>query len=108
MRILEPLSFLPHMLAGISYRLEEAVETLEFLRGEMDYRRQQGTATPTIVVLIDKVDHLLETGQRPICDALTELLQYGAAVGIHFILSTRAGRKRPFPTMCCELIYQCD
>ncbi len=86
--ILEPLSFLPHMLAGISYRLEEAVETLEFLRGEMAYRRQQETTTPTIVVLIDKADHLLEAGQRPVSDALTELLQYGAAAGIHLVLST--------------------
>ena len=85
--ILEPLSFLPHMLAGISYRLEEAIETLEFLRGEMAYRRQQNTTTPTIMTFIDKADHLLEIGKGPIVEALTELLQYGAAVGIHLILS---------------------
>ncbi|MCP4427454.1 MAG: DNA translocase FtsK [Chloroflexi bacterium] len=87
--ILEPLSYLPHMLTGISYHLEEAVEILDFLRGEMAYRQQQEATRPMIVVLIDKITHLLETDQGAATDALTELLQHGADVGIHFVLSTR-------------------
>ncbi len=87
--ILQPLSFLPHMLAGISYRLEEAVETLNFLYGEMEYRRQQQVHLPTIVVMIDKVDHLLETGGDGVRDPLQGLLQHGAPVGIHCVLSTQ-------------------
>lgn len=87
--ILQPLSFLPHMLAGISYRLEEAIETLDFLHSEMEYRRQQQVKLPTIVVLIDKVDHLLETGGDAVRNPLQALLQHGAAVGIHCVLSTQ-------------------
>ncbi|MCB9444926.1 MAG: DUF87 domain-containing protein [Ardenticatenaceae bacterium] len=87
--ILQPLSLLPHMLAGISYRLEEAVETLNFLHGEMEYRRQQQVKLPTIVVLIDKVDHLLETGGDVVLNPLQTLLQHGGGAGIHCVLSTQ-------------------
>ena len=87
--ILQPLSFLPHMLAGISYRLEEAVETLSFLHGEMEYRRKQEVELPTIVMMIDKVDHILETGGDAVREPLQGLLQYGATVGIHCVLSTQ-------------------
>lgn len=86
-KILQPLAFLPHMLAGISYRLEEAVETLNFLQGEMDYRREQQVKLPTIMLMVDKVDHLLEVGDDAVRDPLLALLQCGAAVGIHCILS---------------------
>lgn len=87
--ILEPLVYLPHMLTGISYLLEEAVEILNFLQNEMDYRRQQQAGTPTILLLIDKADHLLAVGGEPISTPLTALLQHGAGAGIHLVLSTR-------------------
>ncbi|MEJ2746821.1 MAG: FtsK/SpoIIIE domain-containing protein [Anaerolineae bacterium] len=87
--ILEPLSFLPHMLAGISYRLDEAVETLNFLLGEMNYRRQQQVKLPTIVLLVDKAAHLLEAGGESVAQPLQLLLRQGTEAGIHCVLSTR-------------------
>lgn len=87
--VLEPLSFLPHMLAGISYRLDEAIEVLSFLHGEMEYRRQQRAKLPTIVLLVDKIVHLLEVGGESVAQPLQALLRYGAEAGIHCVLSTR-------------------
>lgn len=85
--ILQPLSFLPHMLAGISYQIEEALETLQFLKGEVDYRRQQQVQFPTIVLMIDNVDQLL-TNSDEARNLLQSLLLRGAEVGIHCILTT--------------------
>ncbi len=87
--LLEPLTYLPHMLTGISYRLAEAVEILGFLHNEMKYRRQQQVAMPMIVLLIDKADHLMALGGEPVTLALTALLQHGADVGIHLVMSVR-------------------
>ena len=93
--ILQPLSFLPHMLAGISYRLEEAVETLQFLQGEMEYRRQQQVKLPTIVVFIDNVDQLLVDNDQ-VRHLVQTLLQGGAAVGIHCVLGVRQAETAVF------------
>ena len=87
--VLEPLVYLPHMLTGISRRIEEAVAVLDFLSGEMAYRRQQQLATPMIILLIDNADALLEMGGEPVSDILASLLQHGAEAGIHLVLSTR-------------------
>jgi S-DNA-T family DNA segregation ATPase FtsK/SpoIIIE len=86
--ILQPLSFLPHMLAGISYQMEEAVDTLQFLKGEVDYRRQQQVQLPTIMLMVDNVDQLL-TNSDEARELLQTLLLHGAEVGIHCVLTTQ-------------------
>ena len=49
---LYPLEFLPHLVTPLVKRLEDAVDALNFLVGEMNYRREQKITTPAIVVLV--------------------------------------------------------
>lgn len=86
---LEPLTYVPHLLMPIIYDIEDAAEVLTFLADEISYRRQQGIAAPHVVVLIDRLVTLLETGGRPIVDALVRLGQRGAVAGIHLVMSTQ-------------------
>jgi len=87
-RELEPLTFLPHLLAPVVHHELEAIEIIEFLVEEMAYRLAQGTTTPAIVVLVDRAASLLETAGEELPDAVTQLAQRGAEAGIHLVLST--------------------
>lgn len=84
---LESLSYLPHMLAPVVGSVDEASELLGFLFSEMNYRREQHTTTPPILVMIDDVDVLVREGGRPILDPLALLVQHGAEVGLHLVLA---------------------
>lgn len=86
---LSPLDYLPHMLTTLITDSKEVADTLQFLRQEMQYRQEQTVAEPAIVVFIDRLVTLLEIGDAVCVTALTELLQHGADVGIHLVLSTR-------------------
>jgi DNA segregation ATPase FtsK/SpoIIIE-like protein len=84
-----PLNYLPHMLTEVMYEHEDVVDTLTFLYEEIDYRLASSVKTPTILVLIDKVISLLEQGDEGIHKAFTHLLQRGAEVGIHLIMTAQ-------------------
>lgn len=86
---LAPLDYLPHMLTTLITDPEEATDTLQFLCHELHYRQEQSTTSPVIVVFIDHLVTLLESGVTGLIAALTELLQQGAGVGIHLVLGTR-------------------
>jgi DNA segregation ATPase FtsK/SpoIIIE-like protein len=86
-RLLRPLAYLPHVLAPVVRTLDEMMDVADFLVKEIAYRRQQQVKTPAIVLLIDETIALLAAGGRPFAGALTTLLQQGAAVGIHLVLS---------------------
>lgn len=87
--ILEPLGYLPHMLASVAHDPEECTEIVTFLVDEAVYRRQQKIAAPTIVVFIDNVVALLEAGGQPALDGIVRLVQRGASAGIHLVMSTQ-------------------
>lgn len=86
---LQPLNYLPHMLSSVVQEREHALEVLAFLTSEIAYRSQQNVITPTIVVYVDKIAALLEMGGATAVEAITQILQKGAKVGIHLILSTQ-------------------
>ncbi len=90
---LQPLSYLPHMLAGVSTTVGESVQLFAFLCSEMDYRREQKVRAPAIVVLVDEIVALLEkaeteTAGNDLISNITRLLQRGAEAGIHLVLAT--------------------
>jgi len=87
---LEPLTYLPHMLASVVYGSEEYVELVNFLAGECAYRQEQQMNTPKIVVLMDEATRLFRqtAEQAKAFEGITQLLQRGPAVGIHLILTT--------------------
>jgi DNA segregation ATPase FtsK/SpoIIIE-like protein len=87
--LLEPLSYLPHMIAPVIYGEHESYELLAFLAGEMAYRREQGVNVPSLVVIVDGYVSLIERGGRPVADLVAQLAQQGFASGIHLVASTR-------------------
>lgn len=82
-----PLTYLPHLLGPVLTQLEEIIETFKFLHAELNYRQTQAIQKPTIITFIDDVDILLELGGEPMADLLGKLIQNGAAVGFHFVMS---------------------
>jgi len=82
-----PLGYLPHMLTDPALGSEACASVLHFLAEEMTYRRRDRVQSPRIVVLIDHVLALLESGPK-VKDDLLRLLQHGAQAGIHLVMAT--------------------
>ena len=95
--VLKPLAYLPHLLVPVVASLNDCQEMLSFLEDEMQYRMQQGSANPTIVLLIDDVELLLQMPH--IVNQLLNLLQNGPDNGIHLVLSHVTSESTPFPEM---------
>ena len=85
---LEPLTLLPHMSAQIAYSVEDAGLHLAWLVAEMENRLRWGETSPAIILMIDQVLQLIDMGGEPVTETVTMLLQRGARVGIHLILTT--------------------
>ena len=86
---LQPLAYLPHLVTPILHELEETADIFNFLVREMEYRQEQQSSAPRIVVLVDHAEQLLARGGAPIGDAIMGLAQRGVESGIHLVLSTR-------------------
>lgn len=85
---LAPLNYLPHILTPVITDITTATEVLAFLVNEINYRKEQGTRTPAIVVFIDGVAHLFKTGSGDLLEAVRQLVKNGANAGMHVVLST--------------------
>jgi DNA segregation ATPase FtsK/SpoIIIE, S-DNA-T family len=88
--LLEPLDYLPHMLAPLMVGPTETAELLNFLVAEMNYRSQQQVNLPAIAVLIDRADWLLDQGGPAVRDAIIQVAQRGETAGIHLVLSVQS------------------
>lgn len=86
--ILEPLSYLPHMVCAVAQEIEDQKDLLEFLLSELAYRQEQSMTAPGIVVLIDEVVDLMQILGSFAEEAISTLLQRGSSVGIHLVLTT--------------------
>jgi DNA segregation ATPase FtsK/SpoIIIE-like protein len=87
--LLLPLNYLPHLVTDVVSGLVESASVLQFLAGELAYRREQNLSLPRIIVLIDHAVTLLERGGPAVSDLILQLLQRGADAGIHLVLATR-------------------
>lgn len=85
---LEPLRDLPHAWAW-SERPEAAIGWLVRLVTELGEREAQEIAWPHVLVLVDEVERLLAAGGHIAHAVLETLLERGAAVGLHLVLSCR-------------------
>lgn len=85
---LRPLGYLPHMLTDPSATPEDCGTVIHFLAEEMEFRRRERIQTPRIVALIDHIVTLIDEGGPTARHDLMRLLQHGAAVGIHLVMST--------------------
>ncbi len=85
--LITPLTYLPHTLFPVVTNIDEAFEVLQFVTDEVTYREEMGLDWPLLVVFIDNVDRLLESGNFGITSLLKRLAQVPPAVGLRLILS---------------------
>lgn len=92
-RGLAPLAGLPHLWrpAGPAavQDVAQAAAVLEALLVEMARRDAAGRALPRLVVAVDELADLLQTGGKPVAEALTRLTQRGREAGIHVLAATQ-------------------
>lgn len=84
-----PLAVLPHVLGGIATTADAAIERLRWLAAEMERRDRNKVNRPILVVAIDELADLLQTGGREIEAILTRLSQRGREAGIHLVACTQ-------------------
>jgi len=82
-----PVNYLPHMLCDVAFRHSEIGDLLEFLSQEVDYRSKHEVMGPSIVLLVDQVDLLLERGEPETVKALHRIAQRGQQAGIYLCMS---------------------
>jgi DNA segregation ATPase FtsK/SpoIIIE, S-DNA-T family len=84
-----PLQALPHVEGGLVYTAESAVSVLRQLTGEMERRDKAGLNRPILVVAIDELADLLQTGGKSAETMITRLAQRGREAGIHLLACTQ-------------------
>jgi DNA segregation ATPase FtsK/SpoIIIE, S-DNA-T family len=85
------LAGLPHIwrAAGVAQDSEASVTLLTALVDEMSRRDTAARSLPRLVVAVDELADLLQTGGKPVADALTRLTQRGREAGIHVVAATQ-------------------
>ncbi len=84
-----PLAPLRHALRPMAVTTDDAILLLQRVVFEMERRDAGGYQRPRVVVAIDELADLLQTGRERIEQPLTRLLQRGRAAGIHVIACTQ-------------------
>ncbi len=89
-RAFEPLKSLPHLLnKEIVTQPDRAVAALQNLIGVMEQRDQSHAVEPRVVVVIDELADLVQTGGQTVLDHLGRLVQRGREAGIHVVAATQ-------------------
>jgi len=84
-----PLAGLPHRLGGVVSTVDAAIERLRWLIVEMERRDREGASRPALVVAVDELADLLQTGGPMVEAMLTRLAQRGREAGIHLVACTQ-------------------
>lgn len=85
----QALAHLPHTLNGVQQTPEMAQAAIQWLVGEMERRDREGCAMPALVVGVDELADLLQTGDKTLAEGLTRLAQRGREAGIHLLACTQ-------------------
>jgi S-DNA-T family DNA segregation ATPase FtsK/SpoIIIE len=83
------LGCLPHTLGSVISSPEAAVEQLRWLVMEMERRDREGASRPALVVAVDELADLLQSGGAAVEAMLTRLAQRGREAGIHVVACTQ-------------------
>lgn len=83
---LEPL---PHVRGPLASSSEDAVTRLEETVAEMEERDRRNVNRPLLVVAVDELADLMQTGGKAVEKALTRLAQRGRESGIHLLCCTQ-------------------
>jgi len=84
-----PLATLPHVLGAIATTPAAAIDRLRWLVQEMERRDQGAISHPKLIVAVDELADLLQTGGREVEGMLTRLSQRGREAGIHLVACTQ-------------------
>ena len=84
-----PLARLPHVLGGVADTVADALTRLRWLVQEMERRDRTNVSTPVLVVAVDELADLLQTGGKAVEAMLTRLAQRGREAGIHLVACTQ-------------------
>lgn len=88
-RAFEPLADLPHLLRPIVTQPDQAVAALSELVQLMETRDANRISEPHIVIVIDELADLVQTGGPAILENLSRLVQRGREAGLHVIGATQ-------------------
>jgi len=88
-RSFEPLAGLPHLLRPIVTEPDQAVQALGDLVNLMEQRDRSRVTDPRVIVAIDELADLVQTGGPAILEGLGRLVQRGREAGIHVIGATQ-------------------
>ncbi len=80
---------LPHLLFPIVSDPHEILERLNYLVNEMERRDREQITRPRIVVVVDELADVIETGGKEVESALTRLVQRGRSAGMSVIACTQ-------------------
>ncbi len=84
-----PLARLPHVFGDVVSDTTAAVERLRWVVQEMEHRDREGASRPLLVVAVDELADLLQTGGAPVEAMLTRLSQRGREAGVHLVACTQ-------------------
>ena len=84
-----PLAQLPHVLGEVAATPQVAVQRLRWLVQEMERRDQANVSRPVLIVAVDELADLLQTGGAAVEAMLTRLNQRGREAGIHLVACTQ-------------------
>jgi DNA segregation ATPase FtsK/SpoIIIE, S-DNA-T family len=85
----QPLEKLPHVLNGVQDSVELASTCLRWLVREMERRDKEGISKPALIVAVDELADLIQTGGKEMEDRLTRIAQRGREAGIHLVACTQ-------------------
>ncbi len=94
------LAGLPHLVRPVVTEAEMAVRLLAGLVEEMERRDREKRSEPALVVAIDELADLRQTGGKAVEDMLARLTQRGREAGVHVIVATQ----RPAATVVGSLV----
>jgi S-DNA-T family DNA segregation ATPase FtsK/SpoIIIE len=80
---------LPHLLRPVVTDSAAAVALLDNLVAEMERRDREGRHEPALVVVIDELADLRQTGGKAVEEHLSRLTQRGREAGMHVVVATQ-------------------
>jgi S-DNA-T family DNA segregation ATPase FtsK/SpoIIIE len=84
-----PLAALPHVLGEVVADTREALARLRWVVEEMERRDRAGANRPLLVVAVDELADLVQSGGAAVEAMLTRISQRGREAGIHLVACTQ-------------------
>jgi S-DNA-T family DNA segregation ATPase FtsK/SpoIIIE len=88
-RAFEGLKSLPHLLCPIVSQADRALQALSEMVALMETRDRTRVTDPLVVIVIDELADLVQTGGSAVIDYVGRLVQRGRQAGVHVIGATQ-------------------